>query len=254
MGIVSMKQLLEAGVHFGHQTKRWNPKMKRYIFSERNGIYIIDLQKTLALAEIAYEFAKNVVANQGIILFVGTKKQVQDAIEEQAKRCGVPYVNKRWLGGTLTNWNIVKKSIARLKELEELEEKSDFANMTKKEAMALLQEKEKLAKNLSGIKEMERIPDAIFVIDPYKEAIAVREANKLSIPIIGLVDTNCDPDAIDYVIPGNDDAIRAGSLIATIIADAVIEGKEILASQMKEEPETKEEPEKEDKKEKETLL
>lgn len=226
MAVVSMKQLLEAGVHFGHQTRRWNPKMKRYIFIERNGIYILDLQKTLGNIEVAYESLKNLVANRGTILFVGTKKQAQEAINEEATRCGMPYVNYRWLGGTLTNFRTIQRRLARLNELAGMEEKGLLGSLSKKEAQALRTEYAKLERNLGGIRTMTRLPDAIFIVDPRKERIAIQEAMRLEIPIVAIVDTNCDPDEVDYVIPGNDDAIRAIALIARIVADAVLEGKE----------------------------
>ncbi len=226
MAVVSMKHLLEAGVHFGHQTRRWNPKMKRYIFTERSGIYILDLQKTLGMIEETYAFVKELVANRGTVLFVGTKKQAQEAIKEEATRCGMPYVNHRWLGGTLTNFKTIQLRITRLNELINMEEKGLLESFSKKEAQRLRNERAKLEKNLGGIQDMTKLPDAIYVIDPRKERIAVQEALRLDIPIIGIVDTNCDPDEIDYVIPGNDDAIRAVALITRIIADAVVEGKE----------------------------
>jgi len=226
MSVVSMKQLLEAGVHFGHQTRRWNPKMKEYIFTERNGIYIIDLQKTVKKLDEAYEYVKNLAAEGGKILFVGTKKQAQESIQEEAKRCEMFYVNQRWLGGMLTNFKTIKKRIERLKELERMEEEGLFEVLPKKEVLNLKKEKERLEKYLGGIKNMASLPDALFVVDPRKEKIAVSEARKLNIPIIAIVDTNCDPDEIDYVIPGNDDAIRAVKLITEKIADAVLEGKQ----------------------------
>lgn len=226
MSIISMKQLLEAGVHFGHQTRRWNPKMKEYIFTERNGIYIIDLQKTVKKMEEAYEFVKNISAEGGTILFVGTKKQAQESIKEETERCGMYYVNQRWLGGMLTNFKTIRKRIDRLHELEKMEEEGVFEVLPKKEVINLRHEKERLEKNLSGIKNMTELPQAVFVVDPRKERIAVQEARKLQIPLIAIVDTNCDPDEIDYVIPGNDDAIRAVKLITEKIADAVIEGRQ----------------------------
>ncbi|HHW14349.1 MAG TPA: 30S ribosomal protein S2, partial [Firmicutes bacterium] len=219
-------QLLEAGVHFGHQTRRWNPKMKKYIFTERNGIYIIDLQKTVRKVEEAYNFIRAVAANGGRILFVGTKKQAQEAVREEATRCGQFYVNVRWLGGTLTNFTTLKSRIARMRELERMEETGAFAALPKKEVLELRKEYERLSRFLGGIKEMAKLPDAVFVIDPRKERIAVSEARKLRIPIVGLVDTNCDPDEVDYVIPGNDDAIRAVKLLTSKMADAVLEGRE----------------------------
>lgn len=226
MSIISMKQLLEAGVHFGHQTRRWNPKMKDYIFTERNGIYIIDLQKTVKKIEEAYEFVKNISAEGGSILFVGTKKQAQESIREEAQRCGMFYVNQRWLGGMLTNFKTIRKRIDRLHELEKMEEDGLFEVLPKKEVLNLLHEKERLEKNLGGIKDMTELPQAVFIVDPRKERIAIQEARKLQIPIIAIVDTNCDPDEVDYVIPGNDDAIRAVKLLTEKIADAVIEGRQ----------------------------
>lgn len=226
MSVISMKQLLEAGVHFGHQTRRWNPKMKKYIFTERNGIYIIDLQKTVKKVEEAYNYVKELVANGGTILFVGTKKQAQESVKEEAERCGMFYVNHRWLGGTLTNFQTIQTRIARLKEIEKMAEDGTFDVLPKKEVAQLKKEQERLEKFLGGIKEMKELPDALFVIDPRKERIAVAEARKLNIPIIGIVDTNCDPDEIDYVIPSNDDAIRAVRLITSKMADAVIEGRQ----------------------------
>ncbi|NLY76986.1 MAG: 30S ribosomal protein S2 [Tissierellia bacterium] len=226
MSVVTMKALLEAGVHFGHQTRRWNPKMGQYIFTERNGIYIIDLQKTVKLVEEAYNFVKDVVANGGEVIFVGTKKQAQEAIETEAQRCGMHYVNQRWLGGTLTNFKTIKKRIDRLHELDKMEEEGIFDVLPKKEVIQLKHERERLEKFLGGIKNMERIPDVLFVVDPRKEKIAVSEARKLGIPVVAIVDTNCDPDEIDYVIPGNDDAIRAVKLLTETIANAVLEGKQ----------------------------
>lgn len=226
MSIVSMKQLLEAGVHFGHQTRRWNPKMKEYIFTERNGIYIIDLQKTVKKIEDAYEFVKNLSAEGGYMLFVGTKKQAQESIQEEAQRCGMYYVNQRWLGGMLTNFKTIRKRIDRLHELEKMEEEGLFEVLPKKEVLNLRHEKERLEKNLGGIKDMTELPQAIFIVDPRKERIAVQEARKLDIPIIAIVDTNCDPDEVDYIIPGNDDAIRAVKLLTEKMADAVIEGRQ----------------------------
>lgn len=225
MGIVTMKELLEAGVHFGHQTRRWDPRMKPYIFTERNGIHIIDLQKTIAMLKIAYNAIKELAKNNGIILFVGTKRQAQASIIEEATRCGMPYVANRWLGGMITNFSTIQKSIARLNRLERMEVDGSFELMTKKEVIRLRREKEKLLKNIGGIKEMERLPDMIFIIDPKKEAIAVAEAMKARIPIVAVVDTNCNPIGIDYPIPGNDDAIRAISLFTSIISSAVIEGQ-----------------------------
>ncbi|MCS7233098.1 MAG: 30S ribosomal protein S2 [Synergistetes bacterium] len=226
MAIVSMKQLLEAGVHFGHQTKRWNPKMKEYIFTERNGIYIIDLQKTLKKIEEAYNFVKERVMNGGTVLFVGTKRQAQDVVKSEAERCEMFYVNQRWLGGLLTNFKTIRKRIERLKELEEMEKEGMFEVLPKKEVVRLEREKSKLGRYLGGIKEMTDLPDVLFVVDPRKEKIAVTEANRLEIPVVAIVDTNCDPDPVDYPIPGNDDAIRSIKLITSIIADAVLEGKQ----------------------------
>ncbi|MBH8608591.1 30S ribosomal protein S2 [Thermoactinomyces sp. CICC 10521] len=226
MAVVSMKQLLEAGVHFGHQTRRWNPKMGKYIFTERNGIYIIDLQKTVKMMEQAYNFVRELAANGGNILFVGTKKQAQEAVKEEAERCDMFYVNHRWLGGTLTNLQTIRKRIERLHELERMEEDGTFDVLPKKEVILLKKEQAKLEKFLGGIKHMKKLPDAIFVIDPRKERIAVAEARKLNIPIVAIVDTNCDPDEVDYVIPGNDDAIRAVRLFTGKIADAILEGRQ----------------------------
>ena len=221
-----MKQLLEAGVHFGHQTRRWNPKMKKYIFTERNGIYIIDLQKTVKKVNEAYKFVRDLAADGGTLLFVGTKKQAQNSVYEEATRAGMYYVNQRWLGGTLTNFKTIRKSINRLKEIERMEEDGTFEVLPKREVVGLLREKERLVKFLGGIKEMDKLPDAVFIIDPRKEKIAVAEARKLNIPIIGIVDTNCDPDEIDHVIPANDDAIRAVKLLTSKMADAILEGKQ----------------------------
>jgi len=226
MSIVSMKQLLEAGVHFGHQTRRWNPKMKEYIFTERNGIYIIDLQKTVKKIEEAYEFVKNVASEGGYMLFVGTKKQAQESIQEEALRCGMFYVNQRWLGGMLTNFKTIRKRIDRLHELEKMEEEGLFEVLPKKEVLNLRHEKERLEKYLGGIKNMTELPNALFIVDPRKEKNAILEARKLQIPIVAIVDTNCDPDEVDYVIPGNDDAIRAVKLLTEKMADAVLEGKQ----------------------------
>ena len=226
MSVVSMKQLLEAGVHFGHQTRRWNPKMAPYIFAERNQIYIIDLSKTVKLINEAYDFVKEVVEEGKPILFVGTKKQAQESIKEEAIRAGEYYVNERWLGGMLTNYKTIETRIKRLFELEKMEENGTMELLTKKEKAILLGEKEKLERFLGGIKNMPELPGAIFVVDPKKEKIAVHEARKLGIPVIGVVDTNCDPDEIDYVIPGNDDAIRAVKLLTSVIADAVVEAKQ----------------------------
>ena len=226
MSVVSMKQLLEAGVHFGHQTRRWNPKMAPYIFTERNGIYIIDLQKTVRKLEDAYNYVRDLSADNGILLFVGTKKQAQDSIREEATRAGMPFVNARWLGGMLTNFKTIQNRIKRLQQLKQMKEDGTFDLLTKKEAAKLDLEIEKLEKFLGGITGMKKIPDAMFIVDPRKERIAVAEAHKLGIPIIAIVDTNCDPDEIDYVIPGNDDAIRAVRLISGAMADAVIEGRQ----------------------------
>ena len=226
MSVVSMKQLLEAGVHFGHQTRRWNPKMAPYIFTERNGIYIIDLQKTVKKLEDAYMFVRDVAANGDEILFVGTKKQAQDSVKEEAVRCGMPYVNARWLGGMLTNFNTIQKRIKRLAQLKNMDADGTFDMLPKKEVIKLNLEIEKLEKFMGGITEMKKQPAAMFIVDPRKERIAVAEAHRLHIPIIAIVDTNCDPDEIDYVIPGNDDAIRAVKLIVGAMADAVIEGRQ----------------------------
>ncbi|MGE5676292.1 MAG: 30S ribosomal protein S2 [Mycobacterium leprae] len=226
MSVISMKQLLEAGVHFGHQTRRWNPKMKEYIFTERNGIYIIDLQKTVRMVEGCYNFVRDVAADGGKVLFIGTKKQAQDAVREEAERCGGYFVNQRWLGGMLTNFETIKKRIHRLTELEEIETTEAWSKLTKKEQAGIMLEKEKLEKYLGGIKGMKGLPDAVFIIDPRKERIAVAECRKLGIPIVAIVDTNCDPDEIDYIIPGNDDAIRAVKLLTAKMADAVIEGRQ----------------------------
>lgn len=239
---VTIKELLEAGVHFGHQTKRWNPKMKKYLFGERNGIYIIDLQKTLKKLQEAYEFFKG-VASQGLpVIFVGTKRQAVEAIEEEAKRCGQFYVNHRWLGGTLTNFQTIRRSVNRLKQLEEMKAKGTFELLSKKEAAKLDREMEKLNRALAGIKDMDRLPGALFVIDPKRERIAVREARRLGIPVVAVVDTNCDPDEVDYAIPGNDDAIRAIRLMTSKMADAILEGRGELikeeAPPVKEEGET----------------
>ena len=222
MSVISMKQLLEAGVHFGHQTRRWNPKMAEYIYTERNGIYIIDLQKSVGKVDEAYNAIYDVAAQGGSILFVGTKKQAQEAVKTEAERCGMYYVNERWLGGMLTNFKTIQSRINRLKEIEAMEADGTFDVLPKKEVIQLKKEQEKLEKNLGGIKNMKRIPDAIFIVDPKKEAICVQEAHNLGIPLIGIVDTNCDPEEIDYVIPGNDDAIRAVKLIVSKMADAVI--------------------------------
>lgn len=226
MAIISMKQLLEAGVHFGHQTRRWNPKMAPYIFTERNGIYIIDLQKTVRKVEEAYRFVRDLVLEGGSLLIVGTKKQAQETVRQEAERCGMPYVNQRWLGGMLTNFETIRSRINRLHRLEAMETDGTLDLLPKKEVLQLHKEKERLERFLGGISTMTRLPDAIFVIDPRKERIAIAEARKLGIPIIAIVDTNCDPDEIDYVIPGNDDAIRAVRLLTAKMADAVIEGQE----------------------------
>ncbi|MBR0157187.1 MAG: 30S ribosomal protein S2 [Clostridia bacterium] len=226
MSVISMKQLLEAGVHFGHQTRRWNPKMKEYIFTERNGIYIIDLSKTVKKIDEAYNFVRDIAMNDGTVLFVGTKKQAQESIEQEAKRCEMFYVNQRWLGGLLTNFKTIQTRIAKLNQINKMEEDGDFELLPKKEVVKLCALREKLMKNLGGIKEMKKLPSCLFVVDPRKEHIAVLEARTLNIPIVAIVDTNCDPDDVDYVIPGNDDAIRAVKLIASKIADAVLEGKQ----------------------------
>ncbi len=226
MSVVSMKQLLEAGVHFGHQTRRWNPKMAKYIFTERNGIYIIDLQKTVKKAEEAYNFVRSVAEEGKSILFVGTKKQAQEAIKEEAIKADMFYVNERWLGGMMTNFKTIQTRVKRLKELETMAEDGTFDVLTKKEVLGLRHEMEKLEKYLGGIKEMKELPGALFIVDPRKERIAVAEAHKLNIPIVAIIDTNCDPDEIDYPIPGNDDAIRAVRLLTGKIADAVIEGRQ----------------------------
>lgn len=231
---INMKALLEAGVHFGHQTSRWNPKMKPYIFGARNGIHIIDLQRTVELFKTAADFVRDLAARGGAILFVGTKKQAQDAVREEAERCGMFYVNNRWLGGTLTNFQTIKQSIDRLKKCEEiLADPTMVEALTKREMLRIQRERDKLLAALGGIKNMRKLPDALFVIDPKKEEIAVREANKLRIPVVAVIDTNCDPDMVDYKIPGNDDAIRAIRLFCAAIADAVIEGKQIREEQAK---------------------
>ena len=226
MSVISMKQLLEAGVHFGHQTRRWNPKMAPYIYTERNGIHIIDLQKSVGMVDSAYEAIKNIVANGGTILFVGTKKQAQEAVKDEAIRSGMFYVNERWLGGMLTNFKTIKSRIAKLKEYEKMSEDGTFDVLPKKEVIQIKKAWEKLEKNLGGIKEMKKLPDAIFVVDPKKERICIQEAHTLGIPVIGIADTNCDPDELTYVIPGNDDAIRAVRLIVAKMADAVIEANQ----------------------------
>lgn len=226
MSVISMKQLLEAGVHFGHQTRRWNPKMKEYIFTERNGIYIIDLQKTVKKVDEAYNFVRSIAEEGGDILFVGTKKQAQEAIESEAKRCNMYFVNQRWLGGMLTNHKTIQKRIDLLYKLEEMEEDGTFNALPKKEVAELRAKKEKLERFLGGIKEMQKVPSALFIVDPKKERIAIQEAKNLGIPVVAIIDTNCDPDEVDYPIPGNDDAIRAVKLIAAKIADAVIEARQ----------------------------
>jgi len=225
MAVISMKQLLEAGVHFGHQTRRWNPKMARYIFTERNGIYIIDLQKTVKKVDEAYNFVRNLAADGGTVLFVGTKKQAQESVKDEAERCGMYYVNERWLGGMLTNFQTIQKRVDRLRVLEKMEVEGVFDVLTKKEVSALRHEMEKLERFLGGIKTMKKVPDALFIVDPRKERIAVAEARRLKIPIVAIVDTNCDPDEIDVVIPANDDAIRAVKLLTSKMADAIIEGQ-----------------------------
>ena len=237
MAVISMKQLLEAGVHFGHQTRRWNPKMAKYIFTERNGIYIIDLQKTVKKVEEAYKFVKEVAETGKPILFVGTKKQAQEAIKEEAERCGMFFVNERWLGGMLTNHQTIQTRIKKLRELEKMEEEGVFNVLPKKEVIKLNAEKEKLEKYLGGIKDMPELPGAIFVVDPRKENIAIQEAARLGIPVVGIVDTNCDPDELDYAIPGNDDAIRAVKLITGAMATAIIEGRQGAEEEVVEEAE-----------------
>ena len=243
MAVVSMKQLLEAGVHFGHQTRRWNPKMAQYIFTERNGIYIIDLQKTVKKLEEAYDYVRELSANGGNVLFVGTKKQAGDSIREEAERAGAYYVNARWLGGMLTNFETIRKRIRRLEQLRKMEADGTFERLPKKEVVKLNLEIEKLEKYLGGIKEMNKLPTAMFVVDPRKEKIAVAEAHKLGIPVIAIVDTNCDPDEIDYVIPGNDDAIRAVKLISSTMANAIIEGHQGAMGAAEAEAETEAETE-----------
>jgi small subunit ribosomal protein S2 len=224
VAVVSMKNLLDSGVHFGHQTRRWNPKMKRFIFTERNGIYIIDIQQTLGYIDQAYEFVKQTVAHGGSIMFIGTKRQAQEAIAEQATRVGMPYVNQRWLGGMLTNFQTVYKRLARLKELEDLEQTGALVSLSKKEQLVLSREKAKLERSLGGIRDMQKVPSAVWIVDTKKEHIAVGEARKLGIPVVAILDTNCDPDEVDYKIPGNDDAIRSAGLLTRVIADAVAEG------------------------------
>ena len=243
MAVVSMKQLLEAGVHFGHQTRRWNPKMAQYIFTERNGIYIIDLQKTVKKLEEAYDYVRELSANGGTVLFVGTKKQAGDSIREEAERAGAYFVNARWLGGMLTNFETIRKRIRRLEQLRKMEADGTFERLPKKEVVKLELEIEKLEKYLGGIKEMNKLPTAMFVVDPRKEKIAVAEAHKLGIPVIAIVDTNCDPDEIDYVIPGNDDAIRAVKLISSTMANAIIEGHQGAMGAAEAEAETEAETE-----------
>src|SRR5687767_11438305 len=238
MAALTMKELLEAGVHFGHQTKRWNPKMQKYIFGERNGIYIIDLQKTLKKFREAYAFVRDLAAGGGNVLFIGTKKQAQETVFEEANRCGMYYVNQRWLGGTLTNFSTIRKSITRLKKLEEMKDTGEYERLPKKEALELDREREKLEKALIGIKAMDSLPAAVFIIDPRKEKIAVAEAQRLGIPIVSIVDTNCDPTGIDYPVPGNDDAIRAVRLITSRIVDAILEGRGTLAKDEAETDET----------------
>jgi small subunit ribosomal protein S2 len=225
MAVVTMRQLLEAGVHFGHQTRRWNPKMKRFIFGERNGIYIIDLNQTLQRVEVAYSFVRDMVANGGSVLFVGTKKQSQDPISRAALQCGMPFVNERWLGGMLTNFTTIAARVKKMQEYERMRAAGDFEAMPKKEALILTRELEKLQRNLGGIRDMSRLPEAVFIIDIKKEHIAVSEANKMGIPIVAVVDTNCDPDVVQYPIPGNDDAIRSGTLMCRVMAEAVTEGR-----------------------------
>ena len=238
MPVVTMRQLLEAGVHFGHQKRRWNPKMKRFIFTERNGIYILDLQQTMSGIEKAYTFTRDLVAKGGSVLFVATKRQVQDVVEEQAIRAGMPYVNFRWLGGMLTNFQTIAKRIQRMNELGEMVEMGSLEGMSKKEALVLRREYEKLHRNLGGLKDLKKLPEAIYILDTKKEEIAVREARKLGIPIVAVLDTNCDPDDVDFGIPGNDDAIRSGSLLTRIVADAVIEGKSMRPAEGEKPPET----------------
>lgn len=245
MAVVSMKALLETGVHFGHRTGRWNPKMKAFIYTERNGIHIIDLQQTLTALEKVHNAVRDTVSEEGFVLFVGTKRQAQESIAEQAQRCGMPYVDQRWLGGTLTNWRTIRQRIDYLLNLEERQEGGDFERLPKKEALKLGREIAKLNQRLSGIKDMRRLPDMLFITDVRREATAVKEANKLGIPIIAMVDTNCDPDPIDYIIPANDDAIRANRLITTKIADAVIEGQNMRAALAPEEGELETEVEEE---------
>lgn len=241
MSVISMKQLLEAGVHFGHLTKRWNPKMAPYIYTERNGIYIIDLQKSVGKVDEAYKAIKDVVADGGSVLFVGTKKQAMDSIKSEAQRCGMFYVNERWLGGMLTNFKTIRSRVGRLKEIERMSEDGTFDVLPKKEVLNLKREWDKLERNLGGIKEMKKIPDVIFVVDPKKERICIQEAHSLGIPLVGIADTNCDPEELDYVIPGNDDAIRAVKLIVSKMADAVIEANQGREGEVPVEAETAEE-------------
>jgi small subunit ribosomal protein S2 len=241
MSVISMKQLLEAGVHFGHQTRRWNPKMAEYIYTERNGIYIIDLQKSVGMVDDAYNAVKDCVANGGKILFVGTKKQAQDSIKAEALRCGMYYVNERWLGGMLTNFKTIQTRIEKLKKYEQMEAEGTFAQYTKKEVIEFKKEWDKLEKNLGGIKDMKEIPDMIFIVDPRKERNCVQEAHSLGIPLVGIADTNCDPEELDYVIPGNDDAIRAVKLIVSKMADAVIEANQGADADVADEEEATEE-------------
>jgi small subunit ribosomal protein S2 len=238
VAVISMKQLLEAGVHFGHQTRRWNPKMDRYIFTERNGIYIIDLQKTVKKVEEAYKYVRDIAADGGKVLFVGTKKQAQDSVREEAERAGQYFINQRWLGGTLTNFETIQKRIQRLKDIERMQEDGTFEVLPKKEVVLLKKEMDRLEKFLGGIKEMNSLPDALFVIDPRKERIAIAEARKLHIPVVAIVDTNCDPDEVDIVIPGNDDAIRAVRLLTSKMADAVIEANQGQEEEAAQEEET----------------
>ena len=225
MAVVTMKQLLEAGLHFGHQTRRWNPKMRRFIHGDRAGIYIIDLHQTLGGIEKSYTFVRDSVAKGGTILFIGTKKQAQDPVQSYAEKCGMPYINQRWLGGMLTNFETISKRVAKMKEYQRMRDSGEFEMMPKKEALLLSRELDKLERNLNGIRNLERLPDAVFILDTKKEDIAVTEANKLGIPVVAVVDTNCDPDIIQYVIPGNDDAIRSGDLLTRVISDAVLEGR-----------------------------
>lgn len=237
MSVITMKELLEAGVHFGHQVKRWNPKMKRYIFGERNGIYIIDLQKTMKGVEDAYHFIRDVAASGGYVIFVGTKKQAQDSVKEESERVGAYYVNQRWLGGMLTNFSTIKRSIEKLKGIERMRDDGTYGKLTKKEVSKLEKTRMKLEKNLGGIKEMNSTPGALFIVDPKKEKNAVLEAKRLKIPIVAIVDTNCDPDEVDYVIPGNDDAIRAIKLLTSRMADAILEGRDMLQKRLDEKAE-----------------